>query len=312
MAFLPKAFDRLKSALKKTADVMTRDVRTFIPGRQIDESFLTEVEEKLLAADVGVANAEKMVGEMRQRWRMGKIKNRDQCVDVIRDEMLQGWGALSRDLRFAPTGHPTVILVAGVNGAGKTTSIAKLCWYLKNQLGKKVMVAAADTFRAGAVHQLTIWADRLGVEIVKHKQNADPAAVAYDACEAAKTRGLDVLIVDTAGRLPTQENLIRELVKIRDVVAKRIEGAPHESLLVLDATTGQNAINQAKVFGNAINTTGIILAKLDGTAKGGVILSIRDQLNLPVKFIGLGETPEDIAPFNPEDYVNALLGERPT
>jgi fused signal recognition particle receptor len=172
------------------------------------------------------------------------------------------------------------------------------------------MVAAADTFRAGAVHQLTIWAERIGVDIVKHKQNADPAAVAYDACEAAKTRGIDVLIVDTAGRLPTQDHLIRELVKIRDVVAKRIEGAPHESLLVLDATTGQNAINQAKVFGQAIATTGIILAKLDGTAKGGVIVSIRDQLNLPVKFVGLGETPEDIAPFDPESYVAALLGDR--
>jgi fused signal recognition particle receptor len=312
VAFLPKAFDRLKGALRKTAQILNTDVRTlFVPGRQINEDFLTEVEEKLLAADVGVANAEKIVTTMRDRWRLGKIKNADQCIGIIREEMLSGWGALSRELRFGPTGHPTVILVAGVNGAGKTTSIAKLSWYLKNQLGKKVMVAAADTFRAGAVHQLTIWADRLGVEIVKHKQNADPAAVAYDACEAAKTRGIDVLIVDTAGRLPTQENLIRELVKIRDVVAKRIEGAPHESLLVLDATTGQNAINQAKVFGNAINTTGIILAKLDGTAKGGVILSIRDQLNLPVKFIGLGETPEDIAAFNPEDYVTALLGDRP-
>jgi fused signal recognition particle receptor len=312
MAFLPKAFDRLKGALKKTAQILNTDVRTlFVPGRQINEEFLTEVEEKLLAADVGVANAEKIVAEMRDRWRLGKIKNRDQCLTIIFDEMLAGWGTLSRELHFAPTGHPTVILVAGVNGAGKTTSIAKLAWYLKNQLNKKVMVAAADTFRAGAVHQLTIWAERLGVDIVKHKQNADPAAVAYDACEAAKTRGMDVLIVDTAGRLPTQEHLIRELVKIRDVVAKRIDGAPHESLLVLDATTGQNAINQAKVFGNAIHTTGIILAKLDGTAKGGVILSIRDQLNVPVKFIGLGETPEDIAPFDPESYVTALLGERP-
>ena len=311
MAFLPKAFDRLKGALRKTAAILNTDVRTlFVPGRQINEEFLTEVEEKLLAADVGVANAEKIVSEMRDRWRLGKIKNRDQCLTIIFDEMLQGWGTLSRELTFAPTGHPTVILVAGVNGAGKTTSIAKLAWYLKNQLNKKVMVAAADTFRAGAVHQLTIWAERLGVEIVKHKQNADPAAVAYDACEAAKTRAIDVLIVDTAGRLHTQEHLMRELTKIRDVVAKRIEGAPHESLLVLDATTGQNAINQAKVFGNAIHTTGIILAKLDGTAKGGVILSIRDQLGYPVKFVGLGETPEDIAKFNPEEYVTALLGEK--
>jgi fused signal recognition particle receptor len=310
MAFFSKAFDKLKGALKKTAQILNTDVRTlFIPGRQISEEFLNEVEERLLAADVGVKNVEKMVGEMRDRWRLGKIKNRDQCKEVIREEMLSGWSNVSRELRFSASG-PTVFLVAGVNGAGKTTSIAKLAWYLKTQMGKKVMLCAGDTFRAGAVHQLTIWADRLGVEIVKHKQNADPAAVAYDACEAAKTRGMDVLIVDTAGRLPTQEHLIRELVKIKDVVAKRIESAPHESLLVLDATTGQNAINQAKVFGNAINVTGIILAKLDGTAKGGVIMSIRDQLGYPVKFVGLGETPEDIAPFDPKEYVDALLGEK--
>jgi fused signal recognition particle receptor len=312
MAFFSKAFDKLKGALKKTAQILNTDVRTlFIPGRQIDEGFLNEVEEKLLAADVGVANAERIVSTMRDRWRLGRIKNAEQCLQIIREEMLSGWSGAKRDLNSAPAG-PTVILVAGVNGAGKTTSIAKLAWYLKNELKKKVMVCASDTFRAGAVHQLTIWADRLGVDIIKHKQNADPAAVAYDACEAAKTRGVDVLIVDTAGRLPTQEHLIRELVKIRDVVAKRIDGAPHESLLVLDATTGQNAVNQAKVFGQAINVTGIFLAKLDGTAKGGVILSIRDQLNIPVKFVGLGETPEDIAPFNPEEYVLALLGENPT
>ena len=311
MALFAKAYDKLKGALRKTAQVLNTDVRTlFVPGRQINEAFLNEVEEKLLAADVGVANTERIVAAMRDRWRLGKIKNADQCLGIIRDEMLGGWAdAATRQLHFAPTGT-TVILVAGVNGAGKTTSIAKLASYFKNELKKKVMVAAADTFRAGAVHQLTIWADRLGVEIVKHKQNADPAAVAYDACEAAKTRAIDVLIVDSAGRLPTQEHLIRELVKIRDVVAKRIDGAPHESILVLDATTGQNAVNQAKVFGQAINVTGILLAKLDGTAKGGVIMSIRDQLNIPVKFVGLGETPEDIAPFDPETYVRALLGEK--
>jgi fused signal recognition particle receptor len=176
-------------------------------------------------------------------------------------------------------------------------------------MGKKVMVAASDTFRAAAVEQLTIWAGRIGVEIVKHKMGADPAAVAYDACEAAKTRGTDVLIVDTAGRLHTQQNLMRELTKIRDTVAKRIPGAPHEVLLVLDATTGQNAIAQAKNFGAAIGITGIILAKLDGTAKGGVVLSIKDQLNIPVKFIGLGETPEDIETFEPRRFVDALFGE---
>jgi fused signal recognition particle receptor len=214
----------------------------------------------------------------------------------------------SRDLRMAASG-PTVVLVAGINGAGKTTSIAKLAWLLKNKMNKKVMVAASDTFRAAAVDQLTIWAQRIGVEIVKHKMGADPAAVAYDACEAAKARGFDVLIVDTAGRLHTQDHLMRELTKIRDVVAKRIEGAPHEVLLVLDATTGQNAVQQAKNFGQAISVTGIVLAKLDGTARGGVILSIKEQLNIPVKFIGLGETPEDIETFDPQRFVQALFGE---
>jgi fused signal recognition particle receptor len=210
---------------------------------------------------------------------------------------------------MAETG-PTVILVAGINGAGKTTSIAKLAWLLKNQLGKKVMVCASDTFRAAAVDQLTIWAQRIGVEIVKHKMGADPAAVAYDACEAARTRNIDVLIVDTAGRLHTQDHLMRELTKIRDVVAKRIPGAPHESLLVLDATTGQNAVAQAKNFAAAINVTGIFLAKLDGTARGGVIMSIRDQLKIPVKFVGLGETPEDIETFDPQRFVDALFATR--
>jgi fused signal recognition particle receptor len=176
-------------------------------------------------------------------------------------------------------------------------------------MNKKVMVCASDTFRAAAVDQLTIWADRLGVEIIKHKMGADPAAVAFDACEAAKARGIDFLIVDTAGRLHTQDNLMRELIKIRDVVARRIEGAPHEVLLVLDATSGQNAIQQAKMFGQAINVTGIILAKLDGTAKGGVVIAIREQLNIPVKFVGLGEKPEDIETFDPIRFIKALFGE---
>ena len=310
MAWFHKTFDKLKGAVRKTRQVLNTDVRTlFIPGRQINDEFLAELEEKFLQADYGVKNVDKMTGEIRERWRLGKIRNAADAEGIIREQLVSGWGpAEQRELHFAASG-PTVILVAGVNGAGKTTSIAKLAWLLKEQMNKKVMVAASDTFRAGAVHQLSIWAERLGVEIVKHKMGADPAAVAYDACEAAKARGFDVLIVDTAGRLPTQEPLIRELMKIRDVVAKRIEGAPHESLLVLDATTGQNAIQQARVFGQAINVTGIFLAKLDGTAKGGAVLAIRDQLNIPVKFIGLGETPQDIETFDPNRYVQALFGE---
>ena len=315
MSFFSKTLDKLKGALRKTAAVLNTDVRTlFIPGRQIDDAFLTEVEEKLLQSDMGVANVTKIIGEIRDRWRLGKIRNADEARGVMRETVLAiltaGDTPASRELRMASSG-PTVVLVAGINGAGKTTSIAKLSWLLKNKMNKKVMVCASDTFRAAAVDQLTIWAERIGVDIVKHKMGADPAAVAYDACEAAKGRGVDVLIVDTAGRLHTQDHLMRELTKIRDVVAKRIEGAPHEVMLVLDATTVQNAVQQAKNFGQAINVTGILLAKLDGTAKGGVVLSIKEQLNIPVKFIGLGETPEDIETFDPQRFVDALFGEAP-
>ncbi len=310
MRFFSKSLDKLKGALKKTAAVLNTDVRTlFVPGRQIDESFLTELEEKFLQADLGVKNVERSVSEIRDRWRLGRIKNAQDAEQVIREQMLANWPVQDRELSFAETG-PTVILVAGINGAGKTTSIAKLAWLLKNEMNKKVMVCASDTFRAAAVDQLTIWADRLGVEIVKHKMGADPAAVAYDACEAAKARKIDALIVDTAGRLHTQEHLMRELTKIRDVVAKRIPGAPHETLLVLDATTGQNAILQAQNFDKAIKVSGIILAKLDGTAKGGVVFAIKEQLNIPVKFIGLGETPQDIETFDPQRFVEALFGEQ--
>lgn len=310
MGFFSKSLDKLKGALRKTAKVLNTDVRTlFVPGRQINEEFLEEMEATLTQADMGGANVERIIAEVRERWRLGKIKNAADCQAVIREQLLTGWEpSEQREIKFAAT-PPTVVLVCGINGAGKTTSIAKLAWLLKNELKKKVMVCASDTFRAAAVDQLTIWADRIGVEIVKHKMGADPGAVAYDACEAAKSRGVDVLIVDTAGRLHTQEHLMRELTKIRDVVAKRIDGAPHEALLVLDATTGQNAVLQAKNFGQAVGITGIILAKLDGTAKGGVVLAIRDQLKIPIKFIGLGETPSDIETFDPQRFVDGLFGE---
>ena len=309
MGFFSKTIDKLKGALRKTAQVLNTDVRTlFIPGRQIDDAFLQEIEQRFLQADMGTRNVDRIVTELRDRWRLGKIRNADECLSIVKEELLRGWGTADRELKMAPAG-PTVILVAGINGAGKTTSIAKLAWLLKNEMGKKVMVCASDTFRAAAVEQLSIWADRLGIEIVKHKMGADPAAVAYDACESAKARGIDVLLVDTAGRLHTQDHLMRELTKIRDVVAKRIPGAPHEVLLVLDATTGQNAINQARSFTQAIGVSGIVLAKLDGTAKGGVIFAIRDELNIPVKFVGLGETPQDIETFDPPRFVDALFAQ---
>jgi fused signal recognition particle receptor len=311
MAFFSKSLDKIKGALKKTRDIMFTDVRTlFVPGRQINDEFLDELEEKFLQADMGVNNVERLIKEIRDRWRLGKIKNAQDAELVIREQMAANWPPADRELQFAASG-PTVILVAGINGAGKTTSIAKLAWLLKTQMNKRVMVCASDTFRAAAVDQLTIWAERLGVDIVKHQMGSDPAAVAYDACEAAKSRGIDVLIVDTAGRLHTQDHLMRELTKIRDVVSRRIEGAPHEALLVLDATTGQNGVNQAKHFAGAIGLTGIILAKLDGTAKGGVVLAIKEQLKVPVKFIGLGETPQDIETFDPQRFVDALFGTEP-
>jgi fused signal recognition particle receptor len=310
MSFFAKTIDKLKTAVRKTATILNTDVRTlFVPGRQIDEKFLVELEEKLLQSDLGPRSVTQIMTEVRDRWRLGRIKNADDCLAIVRDQMLAGWAAdENREIQFA-NGGPTVILVAGINGAGKTTSIAKLAWLLKNESHKKVMVCASDTFRAAAVDQLTIWAERIGVEIIKHKMGADPGAVAYDACEAAKGRGVDVLIVDTAGRLHTQDHLMRELTKIRDVVAKRIPGAPHEALLVLDATTGQNAILQAKNFGKAVGITGIFLAKLDGTAKGGMVMAIRDELKIPVKFIGLGETPQDIETFDPKRFVDAMFGE---
>lgn len=308
MGFFSRTLDKLKGALRKTKEVLTTDVRTlFIPGRQIDQAFLDEMLEKFIRADLGVRNAERIVEAVRERWRLGQVRNAEEAGRVVRDELVRDWGdAETRELKFAASG-PTVIMVCGVNGAGKTTSIAKLAWLLKNQLGKSVMVCASDTFRAAAVDQLATWARRIGVEIVRHKMGADPAAVAYDACEAAKSRGFDVLIVDTAGRLHTQEHLMRELGKIKEVISRRIEGAPHETLLVLDATTGQNAIRQAEQFGKVTPVSGLVLAKLDGTAKGGAVLAIRDALKIPVKFVGLGETPEDIETFDPARFVDALF-----
>jgi fused signal recognition particle receptor len=309
MGFFSKTLDKLKSALSKTKEVLTTDVRTlFVPGRQIDDGFLDEMEEKLIRADMGVKRVVQLKQAVRDDWKAGKIRNADEAERVVREQLLKLFPPEDRELKLAPAA-PTVVLVAGINGAGKTTSIAKLAWILKNQLGKKVMVAASDTFRAAAVDQLTTWAQRIGVEIVKHKQGADPAAVAYDACDAAVSRGIDVLIVDTAGRLHTQQHLMAELAKIRNVVGKKLPGAPHEVLLVLDATTGQNAVLQARNFSAAIAVTGLFLAKLDGTAKGGVVIAIKDELNIPVKFVGLGETPEDIETFDPQRFIDALFGE---
>jgi len=306
MGIFTKTAEYLKDRLAKTRDKITSSLSSILTlGRNIDEELLDKLEETLISDDIGVETTEKLITELRQAYHGKQIATTDDIIPFLKEHIKGYWPPQDRQLRFAANG-PTVILVAGVNGTGKTTSIAKLAYTL-NDTGKKVMVAACDTFRAAAVEQLTIWAQRIGVPIIKQKSGADPAAVAFDACEAAVARGVDILILDTAGRLHTQKDLMRELTKIRDVVARKIPCSPHEVLLVLDATTGQNAIAQAKIFMEAINVTGIFLAKLDGTARGGIIISIKDKLNIPVKFVGLGEKPQDIAEFDPNVFVEALF-----
>jgi fused signal recognition particle receptor len=296
-------FDKIKHGLAKTRGVFTGVAQLFgIKGR-VDRDFLNELERRLYLADVGTNATALIVERVRQAYLDKEVS--DDVKAFVKQLLKEQLQAEQVALRWN-LGGPTVIMVSGVNGAGKTTSIAKLAKRLKDE-GKKVMVAACDTFRAAAVEQLTIWSERLGCDIVKAQQGSDPAAVAHDACEKAKARGFDVVIVDTAGRLHTQSHLMNELGKIRRVIAKQIDGAPHEVLLVLDATTGQNAITQAEQFKKTIECTGIILAKLDGTAKGGAIFAIKQKLGLPVKFIGVGETLDDLEPFDPDTYVEALF-----
>ena len=242
-------------------------LRSLLLGRKVDEGLLAELEKTLIQSDVGVKTTMRLLDGIRAAWKSGEITTGDEVLAYLKREISAMWPERDRRLRFATSG-PTVILVAGINGAGKTTSIAKITKLLRDE-GKSVLLAACDTFRAGAVRQLEIWSERLGVEVIKGQQGGDPAAVAYDACDAAVARGVDVLVIDTAGRLHTQDPLMRQLTKIRDIVRKKIEGGPHEVLLVLDATTGQNAVRQAEEFTQAIDVTGIFLAKLDGTAKGG-------------------------------------------
>ncbi len=306
MGIFSKTAEYLKERLGKTRDKISSSLSAVLSiGRKIDDQLLDELEETLISDDLGVETTEKLITELREAYRSRKISKSEDIVPFLKEHMKSYWPPEDRELRTAASG-PTVILVAGVNGTGKTTSIAKL-GYIFHRNGKKVILAACDTFRAAAVEQLAIWADRIGVQIVKHQSGSDPAAVAFDACEAAVARDVDILILDTAGRLHTKKDLMLQLTKIRDVVTKKIPGAPHEVLLVLDATTGQNAISQAQLFTEAINVTGIFLAKLDGTARGGIVIAIKEKLDIPVKFVGLGEKPEDIAEFDPADFVEALF-----
>jgi len=304
MALFGKAIEKLKAGLSRTRKLFVGSLRSLLSGRKLDDELLEELEATLIQADIGVASAMKICADLQAAYHEKRIAKGEDVIDWLKAELKAYWPESDRAVHFAAE-PPTVVLVAGINGSGKTTSVAKLAWRFQQE-GKKVCLAAADTFRAAAVEQLSIWADRIGVDIVKGS-GSDPGAVVFDACEAARARSADVLLVDTAGRLHTQDHLMRELTKIRNVVAKKIPGAPHEVLLVLDATTGQNAINQAKAFGEAIDVTGIFLAKLDGTAKGGIVVAIRNEVNLPVKFIGIGETYEDVEPFNPDEFVEALF-----
>jgi fused signal recognition particle receptor len=306
MGLFTKTVAYLKEHLDKTRQKISSSLSSVLTlGRNIDDDLLDKLEETLIGDDIGVETTDRIITDLRAAYKKGQIKKTDDILPFLKSHMKNYWPQQDRMLRTAESG-PTVILVAGINGSGKTTSIAKLA-YMLHKSGKSVIVAACDTFRAAAVEQLTIWADRIGVQIVKHKSGADPAAVAYDACQAAAARNVDYLIMDTAGRLHTQKHLMDELTKIRNVATKIIPDAPHEVLLVVDGTTGQNAIMQAKIFTEAIQVTGIFLAKLDGTARGGIVIAIKDMLDIPVKFVGLGETPEDIAAFDPDEFVEALF-----
>jgi len=306
MGFFTKSVRYLRDHLARTRSKISSSLSAVLSlGRKIDSDLLDKLEDILISDDIGVQTTGRLMDDLRSAWRDKQIESSEQIIPFLKEHIKNYWPAQDRTLHTAASG-PTVILVAGINGSGKTTSIAKLA-YILGQNNKKVMVAACDTFRAAAVEQLSIWADRIGVQIVKHKSGADPSAVAFDACRAALARGADYLILDTAGRLHTQKHLMDELTKIRNVASRQIPGSPHEVLLVLDATTGQNAVVQAQMFTKAINVTGIFLAKLDGTARGGIVIAIKDALDIPVKFVGLGEKPEDIAEFDPEEFVEALF-----
>lgn len=299
-------FDKLKQGLKKTSQLLNTDVRDLFKseGRLMDEDLLDEIFATLIKTDMGVAAAQQIVGDIRDRFRARVVKS-PEVVEGIKEKLKDLMKQPPEPIRFAAAG-PTVIMVCGVNGSGKTTSIAKLSHMFLAE-NRRVVLGAADTFRAAAVEQLTIWAQRLGTEIVTGPPGSDPASVAHRAVARAIEVDADVCIVDTAGRLQTQQNLMQELSKIHRVLGKQIPEAPHEVLLVLDATTGQNGISQAKHFTEAVQCTGIVLAKLDGTAKGGVVVAIRQQVGLPVKYVGVGEKAEDLALFNPDAFVDAMF-----
>ncbi|NVO00164.1 MAG: signal recognition particle-docking protein FtsY [Geobacteraceae bacterium] len=299
-------FDRLKKGLSKTSDALVGGIDRLLLGKKvIDADTLEELEEILISADIGVTTTVELVRGLEQRLKRDELKDGDALRRALKEDILAKLAPYAEPL--IPAGQtPFVILVIGVNGVGKTTTIGKLASRYALD-GKKVLIAAADTFRAAAADQLAVWADRAGVDIVRHKEGADPSAVVFDGCKAAIARKADIMIIDTAGRLHTKVNLMEELKKIFRIIGREMPGAPHETLLVLDAGTGQNAISQAKIFKEAASVSGIALTKLDGTAKGGVVVAVCSELKLPVRFIGIGESIEDLRDFDPKQFVDALF-----
>ena len=300
-------FQRLKQGLTKSRETWTGKIGAIFQNRSWDEASLERMEETLIAADVGVKASQKLVDALRRQSPNGSDDLAKAMTSRLQAAMVQLLQSSSTTPKLPPlTVRPWVVIFLGVNGVGKTTTIGKLAAQYQST-GKKVLLVAADTFRAAAIEQLEVWAQRIGVEIVKHRPGADPSAVVFDGIQAAKSRGIDVLLIDTAGRLHTKVHLIEELKKIRRVITREQPDAPHETLLVLDATTGQNGLQQARVFKEAADITGIVLTKLDGTAKGGVIISIQEELGVPVRYIGVGEEVEDLQPFDAETFARALF-----
>ncbi|HKZ16931.1 MAG TPA: signal recognition particle-docking protein FtsY [Geobacteraceae bacterium] len=302
----PGFFDRLKKGLSKTHQSIVGRIDTLLMGRkQIDADILEEIEEILISADIGVATTAELVAVLEQRLKRNELQDGEALKNALKEEML---ARLSQDAPVIDvnSASPYVIMVIGVNGVGKTTTIGKLAWRFAED-GKKVLLVAGDTFRAAAAEQLEIWGQRAGADVVRHKEGADPSAVVFDGCKAALGRNADVLIIDTAGRLHTKVNLMEELKKIRRVMGRELPGTPHETLLILDASTGQNAVSQARLFKEVADVTGIAITKLDGTAKGGIVVAICSELKIPVRYIGVGEGVEDLREFDPRQFVEAIF-----
>ncbi len=303
-----RIFNRIREGFSRTRQNIINKVESLVKSsRSLDEEFFEELEEILIGSDIGVMTTQELIRNLRQQVKENRMSKPEEVREVLKNHISSIMAEISEPLRFAEKGT-TVFLVVGVNGVGKTTTIAKLAYRFKSQ-GKEVLLAAADTFRAAAIEQLQVWADRVGVELIKHHAGADPAAVVFDALKAAQARRIDVLIIDTAGRLHTKTNLMKEIAKVRRVIEREIADGPHEVLLVLDATTGQNAVSQARSFQEATGISGIVLTKLDGTAKGGIVVALARELKVPVKLLGVGEGLQDLEDFNSQDFAAALFTE---